>query len=169
MFYSNSNSRKGKELEAQPHAAMVMHWAPLERQVRVEGRTEMLSSAESDDYFHSCVRIVLDITNTFSCCLLASATARNAAWFCTHCCVCSHCRRPRGSQIGAWVSKQSSVLRSREELDKAAQELEDQYSDGREVPRPPHWNGYRLIPSVIEFWQVRRCHIPTIPCDMYNN
>ncbi len=62
------------------------------------------------------------------------------------------------------MSKQSSVLSSREELDEAAEELEHQYSDGREVPRPPHWNGYRLIPSVIEFWQVRRCHICGIPC-----
>ena len=59
MFYTNSNSRKGRELEKQAHAAMVMHWAPLERQVRVEGRAEMLSSAESDEYFHSCVRITL--------------------------------------------------------------------------------------------------------------
>ena len=55
MFYTNSNSRKGRELEQQGHAAMVMHWAPLERQVRVEGTVEMLDSAESDEYFHSCV------------------------------------------------------------------------------------------------------------------
>jgi len=58
VFYTNSNSRKGKELAEQAHAAMVMHWAPLERQVRVEGRVEMLSSAETDEYFHSCVRTV---------------------------------------------------------------------------------------------------------------
>ena len=57
------------------------------------------------------------------------------------------------------------MLSSREELDKAAQELEDQYSDGREVPRPPHWNGYRLIPSMIEFWQVRRAnHLHVMWC-----
>ena len=48
------------------------------------------------------------------------------------------------------------MLSSREELDKTAELLEDKYSDGREVPRPPHWNGYKLRPSMIEFWQVRR-------------
>ena len=54
IFYTNSNSRKGKELQQHDYAAMVMHWAPLERQVRVEGRVEMVSSAEADHYFHTC-------------------------------------------------------------------------------------------------------------------
>ncbi|MFD2522479.1 pyridoxamine 5'-phosphate oxidase [Emticicia soli] len=61
--------------------------------------------------------------------------------------------RPRGSQIGAWVSKQSSVV-SREELEARQQQLEAQYGDGF-IPRPPHWGGYRLIPEKIEFWQGR--------------
>jgi len=61
--------------------------------------------------------------------------------------------RPRGSQIGAWVSKQSSVV-SREELEARQQELEAQYGDGF-IPRPPYWGGYRLIPEKIEFWQGR--------------
>ena len=154
MFYTNSNSRKGRELEQHAHAAMVMHWAPLERQVRVEGRVEVLSTAESDEYFHSCVLPSCAQEHNLATCCFAASQLR------LRCCagqispLCSWRRRPRGSQIGAWVSQQSSVLSSREELDKAAQKLEDRYRDGHEVPRPPHWNGYKLIPSMVEFWQV---------------
>lgn len=61
--------------------------------------------------------------------------------------------RPRGSQIGAWVSKQSSVV-SRDELEARQQALEAQYGDGF-IPRPAHWGGYRVIPEKIEFWQGR--------------
>lgn len=61
--------------------------------------------------------------------------------------------RPRGSQIGAWVSKQSSVV-SRDELEARQQALEAQYGDGF-IPRPVHWGGYRVIPEKIEFWQGR--------------
>jgi len=62
--------------------------------------------------------------------------------------------RPRGSQIGAWVSEQSRVIRSREILDCRMEELEEEYGN-REIPRPPYWLGYRLIPVSIEFWQGR--------------
>lgn len=62
--------------------------------------------------------------------------------------------RPRGSQVGAWASRQSSVIESREYLEGRAREIEDEY-EGREIPRPPYWNGYRLNPSSIEFWQGR--------------
>jgi pyridoxamine 5'-phosphate oxidase len=61
--------------------------------------------------------------------------------------------RPRGSQIGAWVSHQSSVI-TREELERRQKELEMQYGDGF-IPRPPYWGGYRVIPERIEFWQGR--------------
>ena len=61
--------------------------------------------------------------------------------------------RPRGSQIGAWVSHQSKVV-TREELENRQKELETQYGDGL-VPRPPYWGGYRVIPERIEFWQGR--------------
>lgn len=61
--------------------------------------------------------------------------------------------RPRGSQIGAWVSKQSSIV-SRDELEARQQALEAQYGDGF-IPRPAHWGGYRVIPEKIEFWQGR--------------
>lgn len=62
--------------------------------------------------------------------------------------------RPRGSQIGAWVSNQSERLESREQLEKQLKETEASF-ENKEVIRPPHWGGYRVIPSQIEFWQGR--------------
>lgn len=62
--------------------------------------------------------------------------------------------RPRGSQLAAWASQQSQALESREELERRYAELEREY-DGREVPRPPHWGGFRLRPDAIEFWEHR--------------
>lgn len=62
--------------------------------------------------------------------------------------------RPKASQIGAWVSEQSKIIGSREILDQRFAELEQQYANQR-IPRPEHWGGFRVIPSVIEFWQGR--------------
>ncbi|MGH7496096.1 MAG: pyridoxamine 5'-phosphate oxidase [bacterium] len=62
--------------------------------------------------------------------------------------------RPRGSQLGAWVSQQSQVAEGREIIEARLRELEKEF-DNREVPRPPHWGGFRLIPEAIEFWQGR--------------
>lgn len=62
--------------------------------------------------------------------------------------------RPKGSQIGAWVSEQSHIIKSREELDKRLEELTAHY-ENEPVIRPPHWGGYRLLPSSVEFWQGR--------------
>ena len=62
--------------------------------------------------------------------------------------------RPRGSQIGAWASPQSEVLASRGQLDRLTSEVEARF-DGREVPRPPHWGGWRLVVDTAEFWQGR--------------
>lgn len=62
--------------------------------------------------------------------------------------------RPRNSQLGAWASSQSSVVASREVLERRWAELQARYAN-QPVPRPPHWGGYRLIPTVFEFWQGR--------------
>ena len=115
VFYSGFVSRKAGELEQNPLAALVFYWRPLGKQVRVEGRVERVSEAES------------------------------AAYFAT---------RPRGSQIAAWASKQSKPLAGREDLDRRYAELEREY-EGRDVPLPPHWGGFRLRPEAIEFWQHR--------------
>lgn len=114
-FFTNYQSRKGTDLAASPFAALTFFYPALERQIRIEGRIEPVSAAESDAYFSS---------------------------------------RPRGSQIGAWVSAQSTVIESRQVLEQRWQELERQFGD-EPIPRPPHWGGYRLIPDRIEFWQGR--------------
>lgn len=60
--------------------------------------------------------------------------------------------RPEGSKLGAWASKQSQVLRSRTELETDVKEFEAEFQ-GKEIPRPMYWGGYRLAPDMIEFWQ----------------
>ena len=74
------------------------------------------------------------------------ATAEeSAAYFAT---------RPTDSRIGAWASPQSTVIASRDELERRVAEAEERFGDG-DVPRPPHWGGYRLTPETVEFWQHR--------------
>ncbi len=63
--------------------------------------------------------------------------------------------RPRGSQLGAWASRQSSVIGSRAELDDRYARLTERWPDGTEVPMPSFWGGYRLQPGTVEFWQGR--------------
>jgi pyridoxamine 5'-phosphate oxidase len=115
VFHTHATSRKGAELEANPHAALLFHWDPLGRQVRVEGSVERTSAEESDAYFAT---------------------------------------RPRGAQIAAHASRQSSVVSGREELELRVAALAAEFED-RAVPRPDRWCGYRLAPEVWEFWQHR--------------
>lgn len=66
--------------------------------------------------------------------------------------------RPRGSQLGAWASEQSRPVESRNVLEKRMRDLEAKY-EGRDIPRPPFWGGYRVKPEVIEFWQGRESRL----------
>ena len=115
QFFTNYGSRKGRELDANPRAAVTLHWQPLHRAVRAEGAVERLTEEESDAYFAS---------------------------------------RGRGSQLGAWASKQGTPITGREVLEGALAEAETRFS-GDDVPRPEYWGGYRLVPDAIELWQGR--------------
>ncbi|CAM9604493.1 unnamed protein product [Discosporangium mesarthrocarpum] len=121
-WYTNYNSRKGRDLENYPFAALTFWWGPMRRSVRLEGEVSRVSAKESDEYFSS---------------------------------------RPLGSRIGAWVSDQSKPVASREELDKRQKFVQERLSPlGNEVPRPPHWGGFLLTPTRVEFWsgQPSRLH-----------
>ena len=62
--------------------------------------------------------------------------------------------RPRGSRLGAWASEQSQPVEDRNVLEERVRALEAEY-EGREIPRPPFWGGYRVEPEIVEFWQGR--------------
>ena len=115
-FFTNYESDKGRELANDPRAALVLFWAVLGRQVRLEGAVERLPDTKSDAYF---------------------------------------AQRHRASQLGAWASRQSRELANRRELDDAVAQVTGEHPEGRPVPRPPHWGGYRLAPRAIEFWKSR--------------
>jgi pyridoxamine 5'-phosphate oxidase len=112
VFYTNLESRKGRELAGNSEVAMCLHWKSLRKQVRIEGRVEPVSDEEADAYFAT---------------------------------------RERGSQIGAWASRQSRPLESPHALEKAVAKKTLEFGIGA-VPRPPFWSGFRLVPRAIEFW-----------------
>jgi len=114
VFYTHMDGRKGRELQANPYAALLFHWPRVRQgvQVRVEGRVHVVPDAEADAYFAT---------------------------------------RPRGSQLGAWASLQSETLASREAFEARLAEVDKRF-EGRDVPRPPRWTGFRVRPRWIEFW-----------------
>ena len=115
VFYTNYESRKGKDLKENPKAALTFFWDELRRQIRIEGRIEKISRETSKEYFSS---------------------------------------RLSESQIGAWVSAQSTVIQNREFLENKFDELKEKFGN-EEIPLPDFWGGYRLIPNYFEFWQGR--------------
>lgn len=115
IFYTNYESRKGRDLAENPSASLLFFWKELERQVRISGTVEKISNGRSDEYFRS---------------------------------------RPYESRLGAWASEQSSEIPDRGYLEKRFSELKEKYNDGN-VPLPPFWGGYTLVPDNFEFWQGR--------------
>ena len=115
VFYTNYESRKGKDLNKNPKAALNFFWDEPARQIRIEGAVEKISRETSKKYFSS---------------------------------------RPRESQIGAWVSAQSSEVPNRDFLENKYVELEEKFGS-EEIPLPDFWGGYRVTPNYFEFWQGR--------------
>lgn len=115
IFFTNYNSKKGKELAENPYASLLFYWPDFDRQVRIEGVVTKVAKEISDEYFRA---------------------------------------RPKGSQLGAIVSPQSAVIKSRMELEERYKEAEAGNED-KEPERPGYWGGYILKPSYFEFWQGR--------------
>ena len=115
LFYTNYDSRKGRDLARLPRAAVAFYWADIARQVRVEGRVRRLTPRESDAYFAG---------------------------------------RPRDARLAAWASRQSERIVTRRQLLARFRAMRARYAGG-DVPRPPHWGGFRLIPDTFEFWAGR--------------
>jgi pyridoxamine 5'-phosphate oxidase len=115
VFYTHYESAKGRDLTANPRAALLFYWPEVERQVRISGWVERVSQEESARYFRG---------------------------------------RPRGSQMAAAVSHQSTVLPSRDALHEAYARFEADH-EGQEIQPPEHWGGYRVVAAVFEFWQGR--------------
>ncbi|MDD2789700.1 MAG: pyridoxamine 5'-phosphate oxidase [Sulfurimonas sp.] len=119
VFFTNYTSQKAKEIEKNPNVAAQFLWFDLERQVRIRGRCERVSHAESLAYFM---------------------------------------KRSRDSQIGAWVSEQSTVVSSRKMILMVIEKMREKFKQG-DVPLPDFWGGYRIIPESIEFWQGRESRL----------
>jgi pyridoxamine 5'-phosphate oxidase len=113
VFFTNYGSDKAKEIEQNPNVSLQFLWLDLERQVKIRGHAEKISTAESMKYFFS---------------------------------------RPKGSQLGAWVSEQSKVVSSRSVLMSQFEKLKIKFKEG-DIEFPHFWGGYRIKPAQFEFWQ----------------
>jgi pyridoxamine 5'-phosphate oxidase len=115
VFFTNYESRKGEELDANPHAAAVFLWRELDRQASARGAVARTTRGESEAYFRT---------------------------------------RPREARIGAWASLQSRRVTSREELEDRYRDMETRFPRD-DVPLPPAWGGFRIVPDAFEFWKGR--------------
>ena len=111
VFYTNFESRKARELDENPRAALNFPWWSMQRQVAVEGTVEKMDDESAERYFRT---------------------------------------RPLDSRFGAWASRQSALLESREILENSFDEMVERF--GENPPKPPFWGGYRVKPVAIEFW-----------------
>ena len=116
IFYTNYESRKGREIEENPYGSLNFYWPSQERQVRINGKLRKVSRSRTKKYFHS---------------------------------------RPLRSQISALASNQSGVIENLDALKKKFDELEKEF-EGKDVPLPDNWGGYRMEHRSVEFWQGRR-------------
>jgi len=112
VFFTNTRSRKGRQMAQCPRVAATFLWKTIYCQVHLVGSVTPVTDQEADAYFAT---------------------------------------RDRGSQVGAWASDQSRPLDSRDTLLGKVREFEQKFA-GLEVPRPPHWSGYRIRPDTVEFW-----------------
>ena len=115
VFFTNYDSRKGREIRRRSSACLLFYWPTLVRQVRIDGKVQKVPARESNEYFGS---------------------------------------RPRGSQLSAWASLQSTPVPGRESLEARMEEFERKFK-GKPVPRPTYWGGYRMVPDRFEFWNGR--------------
>jgi pyridoxamine 5'-phosphate oxidase len=114
VFFTNYESRKGRDLAANPRVSLNFFWPQIHRQVLINGEAERVSAEESAAYFQM---------------------------------------RPRDSQIAAWASEQSTEIESRQALEQRFADVQERFPG--EVPLPPFWGGFRVLPESIEFWQGR--------------
>lgn len=115
VFFTNYESKKGRDISLNPSVALHFFWPELERQVAIVGRAERTSRKESETYFAS---------------------------------------RPFASRLGAWASKQSERLSSRKDLEDRLEVMRTRFND-EDIPCPPFWGGFRVVPTRFEFWQGR--------------
>jgi len=114
-FFTNYKSNKSLDIQNNPNVSLNFYWPELERQVRITGIAEQISTKDSDEYFKN---------------------------------------RPRESQMGAWLSHQSTSIGLYYDFMDTLKKLESSFK-GKDIERPLHWGGYCVIPSKIEFWQGR--------------
>jgi pyridoxamine 5'-phosphate oxidase len=115
-FYTNYESRKGRDLAENNQASMLFFWSEIERQIRIEGKVKKVSENESFAYFKT---------------------------------------RPFKSKVGAWASNQSTVINGRMTIVKKFFQYLAKFHS-KEIPLPPYWGGYKLIPESFEYWQGRK-------------
>lgn len=115
VFFTNYESKKAADLDADPNIFLHFFWPGLHRQISISGIAAKTSREDAEEYFAT---------------------------------------RPRESQAAAWASKQSSIIASREELEKSFGEIQQRF-EGQAIPCPPFWGGFRVVPNRFEFWQGR--------------